>query len=161
MSNRRLIVGIAMLVVLCLFASTAVWGEKCKRVNANLFTGPLLFDPAPECNGYTLCQAVYLDGTPNGTMWTFMNLPDGFIEWDDGTFINITVSVLETKHGELFFDDRAITAPDAPEGFVLHSNVTGGTGRYEGATGWLAYYLEYLEGNEGIMRGEICYADED
>ncbi len=92
-------------------------------------------------------------------MWTYLNW-DGFIEWPDGTIINISYSVHETPRGELFFDDRAIVTPNAPEGFALHSNVIGGTGRYEGATGWLAYYLEWAEGNQGLMRGEICYAED-
>lgn len=159
MLKKSVIVALVVCFVLCLSGGTLVAGKYCKRVNANIETGPILFDPAPECEGYDICQAVYLSGTPNGTMWTFLNW-DGFIEWADGTIINVSVSVIETAHGELFLEDRAIFAPDAPEGFALHSNVTGGTGRYEGATGWLAYYLEWAAGNEGIMRGEICVPED-
>ena len=159
MSNRRLIVGIAMLVVLCLFASTAVWGEKCKRVNATMEAGPILFDP--DCDGFDVCQSADLMGTPNGVYTAFLNW-DGIIEVDETTIVNINISTIETNHGELFLDERLIFHTEALNGFAVHSNVTGGTGKYEGAIGWMVSYLEFTEKKStGLLRGEICFPDED
>ena len=159
MSNRRLIVGIAMLVVLCLFASTAVWGEKCKKVNSrHLEPGTILYGPE-NCDGYDGCVTSKISGTFNGTLTERFNFADSYHLIDDAwAFTNY--GVIETKQGELFFRERSMADFEAPDGFVVHINVTGGTGRYEGATGWMAYFDNFA-GNSTTWGGEVCWGDKD
>lgn len=143
--------------MLCLSSSVLFAGD-CKQVNAKLEGGPILFDP--DCDGWDICQEAYLMGTPNGSWWVYLNLDGGYIEWEDGTIINVTESVLQTAHGDIYSVDRAIVAPGAPEGFAQHSTITGGTGRYEGVTGWIVTYFEWVEDYNGRLVGEICWPED-
>jgi hypothetical protein len=135
-----------------------VAGEKCKRVNiVHQEIGPFIADPA-ECNGYDFCGSAEVDGTPNGTYTYFGNWadsapvgPDALGFWND--------AVLETAHGDLMIEERGIVHLGTSDGFAIHSRIVGGTGKYEGATGWMASFGN-LEGDFARIAGEICPPEE-
>lgn len=154
MSHKNLIFGISV-VVLCLFVTTPVWGENCKRINTKfLRVGEILWDP--ECNGYDACRSFELKGTPNGVYTFYANFDTMTPYEDETTFVFVDDVVIETEHGEIFAEERVIRHKGAPDGPVIHANITGGTGRYEGATGWYGV-ISWSVGEEGYLDGEMCY----
>ena len=164
MSRRSVVL---VIIVLCFSVSSFVWGETCKQVFANLGEpGPILFDP--DCNGWENCRSTDVMGTLNGVITDYSNISE--LIWLDDTVVGLNEAVIETSHGKIYLDVRAIIYWGAPDGGAANANVTGGTGRYEGATGWLAYvtwagsedracWLSCEDGG-GLIRGEICLPDE-
>ena len=159
MRNRSLMVGIAVLVVLCWSASSFVWGEKCKEVViGKTHVGPILYGPE-NCDGYDGCATSKISGTFSGTLFEAFYEDDFYFVVDD-TYAFTNYGVIETKQGELFFTELSVADFAAPDGFAMHANVTGGTGRYEGATGWMAYCGNF-EGTDIKWVGEVCWPDEE
>jgi len=158
MNHKNLFVGISVFVVLCVLA-TPVLGEKCKQVNMGQTKyGPLYFDPE-HCGIYDGCGGAVVSGTFSGTLWESFFFADQ-VHVSDGHWTFTNYGVIETKQGELFFTERSVADFAAPDGFAVHMNVTGGTGRYEGATGWMAYSGNF-EGTNIKWVGEVCWPDEE
>ena len=154
MSHKNLLVGISVLVMLCVLA-TPVWGEKCKKVVIHhLDAGPILWGPE-NCGGYDGCATSKISGTFNGTLTESFNDADAVHVVDD-TYAFTNYGVIETAQGELYFVERSIADFAAPDGFAVHMNVSGGTGRYEGATGWMGSF-DNFEGTATRMGGEVCW----
>jgi len=153
MSHKKLLVGISVFVVLCLFANTIALGQTCKRINAKAAKpGSVLY--APDCNGYDTCGSAEVKGTPNGIYTYYANWDSFLVSVDDTTLVFIDDVVIETNHGEIFVEERGVVHLGAPDGYVIHANITGGTGRYEGATGWWGNVTSYT--GKSTMSGEIC-----
>jgi len=77
----------------------------------------------------------------------------------DDTWAFTNYGVFETTQGEVFFRERTIVDFEAPDGRAVHINVLGGTGRYEGATGWMAYFDNFA-GEFTTWGGEICWPED-
>lgn len=149
----RRFVAVSMTLVLTL-ASGIVLAD-CTKVRAKVKDiGPLITDPA-ICNGYDLCQYIRIRGKLNGKWWSYWDRGTAEIVANETGFLLVTDDVFETKKGDIFATGLGITHLAAEDGFGSHFLVNEGTGRYEGATGWMATTLrEFPTG--GRLIGEIC-----
>jgi hypothetical protein len=155
-----------LIVAVCLTASHATAGD-CKKVIANAVTTVYL-DPCTY-NGveYMWCIDTTVTGNLKGTWHIFAN-PD-FNGWNlevppgiDGIpvwVLSVTwnLSVFETKKGEIITQADEILNPDVYDTYGAISGlalVTGGTGDYEGASGWIGWVVTETGG--GVLQGLIC-----
>jgi hypothetical protein len=153
MNHKNLLIGISVFVVICLVFSTVALGKDCKRINARAGkVGEERY--APDCGGYDVCQSVQLKGTPNGVYTYYANWDTFFPYVDDTTLVFADDVIIETNHGEIFVEERGVIHLNAPGGLVIHANITGGTGRYQGATGW---WGNVGSSQRSTLEGEICY----
>ena len=155
-----------LIVVVCLTASQATAGD-CKKVIANIglsdYVGPCTYNGVE----YTWCIDTTVTGNLKGTWHVFGN-PDanyyelmvpegspGIPSW--GFLVTWNVSVFETKKGNVFAQADEIIILDVFDAFGAFSGtalVTGGTGDYEGASGWLGWVASEADG--GVLQGMIC-----
>ena len=162
--RARLIVGVMAILALAL-PGTAVSAPRCEKVNAHV-SELVDYSADPACTeaGWVACVKARVIGTINGS----------WVEYDPGfgfelpSFGDTSVwrgeSIFETKHGEIFTISAGInfwpTYATAGDYFNLEIHaVTGGTGRYEEATGYILLDLAFLAG-VGEATGEICWPDE-
>jgi len=171
--QRTLISHALLVVVLCLVAGAAVAGE-CKPVHVRI--GPSTYLDPCEYAGidFLYCIDAPLRGTFRGT-WHYYG------EWDNGVFwpeldaagdpifdpapysgfvAGWALGVIETRRGEVYLQDNylwnfnAISADHVP--FVSAINIKGGSGKYEGASGWLGVIADDSGDWRGFMKGVIC-----
>jgi len=136
--------------MLSLVAATAM-AEQCKPIHGQLGAVDVFLEDDPECklDGMTFywCMERPSLGTLAGRK-RFIASP-AFNGWDldvpdadMGTtwVVSITYSfgVFETKKGMLFTEETGVWHGGAAVGWGSHSKITGGTGQYDGATGWMA-----------------------
>jgi len=137
----------AILVVPALEVQARGGGQKptdpCLRVDAVWVETDFFEHPAPECEGYDLCLKGDLKGTLNAefwhySSWSIQNLNDphgiGVDTLNVGAYvqkIHTADGVIHTK-GYGLYDDSTL--------YTEMSKVTGGTGKYEYATGHLVAY---------------------
>ena len=162
--KKKVFVAFLVLAV-CLTVSNAT-AEDCKKIIAKV--GPVEYLDACSYNGmdYIWCIDSRVKGNLLGTWHIFANpdfnaweltVPDvlGIPGWDLWATWNL--SVFETKHGDVVTAANEIAHLDvyftygAISGTAL---VVGGTGDYEGATGWVGWVI--TEAGGGELRGEIC-----
>lgn len=158
MSHKKFFIAISVFVLLCLLA-TPVWAEKCKQVT--IVHGEFVsYLQGPEnCDGYDGCWAATVRGTPNGlytTYWFDANI----FQVKGDTIASVQDTIIETQHGDLYMRESLIADYAAPDGFAVHSVIVGGTGQYEGATGWMGGYGD-IAGTLVRNGGEICWPDEE
>ena len=157
-SNRGIFLASAALLVLSLASSAAISDQTCRNVQSNVTDLSVIFaDPDGVCNGYELCQYSEIKGTLNGRWWSFWNLDDEEFVADNTALVLDIDSVFETNHGDIYTEERGILNFFAPDGYAAHIGVTGGTGRYEGATGWMTGTLIFIFEESGMLTGEICW----
>ena len=95
--------------------------------------------------------------SPEDNFWE-LTVPDGALgipSWTLQTVWNL--SVFETRKGDIITQDNEILNLDVFPAFGALSGmafIIGGTGNYQGATGWLGYVITEADGGE--LRGEIC-----
>ena len=159
--KRHLVYYISVLM-LSLVAATAM-AEQCKPVQARL--GEMVFhDPGCMLDGVTYywCAERPTLGTLNGT-YRFYSAP-AFNGWDlevpdeaMGTSwwigVSYAISVLETQRGTLFTQEAQVWHWGEVEGWASHFSITGGTGHYDGATGWMASAGSW---DSMALVGELC-----
>lgn len=166
--KKQLFVGF-LVFTLCLAVSSAIAGE-CKKINAKI--GPATYlDEFDECSydgvDYLWCIDTQVTGNLRGT-WHFLSKPaDNFFDltvtedlgipgW--GLWVVWGVSVFETRKGDIITQDNAILNFNVyftPFGGLSGMTaIVGGTGKYEGATGWLGYVITEAEG--GVLNGVVC-----
>lgn len=155
-NQKILVLAAVLLLVVGLVATAADANQRCRRVNGNIKTLSELWEDPAVCDGYEFCQYAEVTGTVNGLWWVYGNWED--IEEVAGGegLVNHLVSVMETNRGDVYADDMELGNLNAPDGWVFHHAVTGGTGKYEGATGWLAGWFSW-ETFRGKIGGKICW----
>jgi hypothetical protein len=162
-------IGLSMVLVL-LFAGTATAEKKCEKVNAHMRDYVDLFDEdAEEACGpvYVNCGFGRLVGTLNGMYW-YGDTGGGEVEFEfpafgDTAVYKCPVKII-TKQGEISATATGVNSWltfDAVGEYFPHEThvITGGTGRYEGATGVMILQIEYLNG-VGELTGQICWPEE-
>lgn len=153
----------AVSVLMLSLVATAAMAEQCKAVHARL--GEMVFhDPGCMLDGatYYWCAERPTLGTLNGT-YRFYSAPS-FNGWDlevpaesMGTSwwigVSYAISVFETSKGMLFTQEAQVWHGAELEGWGSHFSITGGTGRYDGATGWIASAGSW---DSMALVGEVC-----
>jgi hypothetical protein len=141
------LVNFIFVLLLSLVAVTAM-AEQCKPVHAQL--GQMVFhDPGCVLDGVTYywCAERPITGTLNGTYYFYsapefngwdLEVPDGAMGASWWIAVSHEIAVFETQRGTLFTQESGVWHWGAEEGWATHANITGGTGHYEGATGWIA-----------------------
>jgi hypothetical protein len=154
--NKTVIFVSAALLALTLATGTAIAEGPCRTVRSNLENiGESIEDPS-QCNGYDFCQSVDIRGTLNGTWWIFGN-NSGIEVLAEGTALAFYLDgVFSDQHGELLLVDREILNLLAEDGLGFNVAVVGGTGRYEGASGWMTGYATFFPVG-GKIFGEVCW----
>ena len=159
-----------IVLLLCLglliTTSTALAG-KCKPVSANVGAVVNYYGAAdcpPQSWDYDTCVLAPTNGTLNGDWWFYFYGWNAVEVYDPqaghpGFWAGWSFSSFLTNKGELWTRDSWIIDFDylvTSGGFNFYtqtSEIIGGTGVYEGATGRFGFI-----GNEvaGIFRGEVC-----
>jgi len=167
--KRTAICSVLLIIALCLVASGPAAGE-CKKIQARVDIGPLYSGCTYDSVVYEWCSDSRVRGNFRGTWHLYAN-PDfncfvNTVEGDQlGTDIEDWViwscwnlAVFETKHGDLITQGNDYVNEDSYFTYGAFSStlaVIDGTGKYEGATGWLGGIGNEFTG-QGILRGEIC-----
>ena len=151
-----------LVLMLSLVAATAM-AEQCKPVHARL--GDIAFDD-PGCIldevTYFWCAERPTLGTLKGTYRFYsapevngwdLEVPEGAIGASWWIGVSYAISVFETKKGTLFTQETQVWHWGEEEGWGSHFSITGGTGHYDGATGWIASAGSY---DSMALVGEIC-----
>lgn len=159
--SRNAILTVATGIAFSWTSSIAVAEQHCKNIESNVVEiSAVFFDPA-VCNGYEICQFAVIKGSINGKWWAFWNFDDEEVVADGTAGVLDIDDVFETKRGDIYGEERGIINFLAPDGYAAHIAVTGGTGSYVGANGWLTGTLVF--GAEigapigGKLVGEICW----
>lgn len=156
--NRKTLLIIALSVaVLCLFSSPAMGRcQKIRMVEKSC-------EYPTECDGYEACEICLYEGTPNATVRVYWNESDWTLV---GNAIVLSVDAFyETNQGEIWADAVATFHLGALAEFggslAISGYFYGGTGKYEGATGWAAGAGVPQKGTLVSFHGEICWPDEE
>jgi len=141
--SRLLIAAILVAPALDVQARGGKPADPCLRVDSEWVETAFYSDFAPECEGYEFCLKGDLTGTLDAefwhySSWSIQNLNDphgiGVDTLNVGAYvqkIHTADGVIHTK-GYGFYDDSTL--------YTEMSKVTGGTGKYEYATGHLVAY---------------------
>ncbi len=162
-SGTGLLAGLFLFSVFIL-AGTAAAEKRCEKVNVHLYDYAI-FSEQEDCGAFRApCRTADMVGTINGT-WTAYSI--GY-DFEFPTFGDSSVwrgeSIFEGKHGEIQTMMVGVNfwpAYDAVGDFFnLETHVvTGGTGRYEGATGYVLLRIAFF-GGTGEATGQICWPEE-
>jgi len=159
---KRVFVFSISVFVLSLVAATAM-AEQCKPVHAQL--GQMVFhEPGCVLDGMTYfwCAERPITGTLNGTYYFYsapelngwdLEVPEGAVGASWWIGVAYAISVFETQRGTLFTQETEVWHWGEEEGWGAHYSITGGTGHYAGASGWMA-----SAGSWDVMPvvGEVC-----
>jgi len=171
--QRTLISHACLVVVLCLVAGGAVASE-CKPVHVRV--GPATYlDPCVYQEiAFAYCIDTPLRGTFRGT-WHYYGELDNGVYWpplddDDlplfdpdpySAFVaGWGLGAIVTNKGDVYIQDNylwnlyAISDDHVP--FVSVMSIEGGSGKYEGASGWLGVIADDSGDWSGYMKGVIC-----
>lgn len=163
MQRKFLLPGL-LVAFLCLAASAAL-ADHCKPVHVRL--GEMTFrEPGCIHNGeaYVWCADRPTMGTLKGTYYFYsrpelngwdLEVEPGVLSDTDTWWLGVShvLAVFDTNKGKVFAQECEIWHWGEEEGYGAHVSITGGTGKYENATGWMAF-AGTLKG--GIIIGEIC-----
>lgn len=148
-----------------LAAATAFAGD-CKKIIANVGPSTYLDECSYDGVDYIWCIDAPLTGNLRGT-WHFLSAPDwniweltvpevlGIPGWD--LWVGWSLTVIETQKGDIIAAENEVINLDAYNAYGALSgaaSIVGGTGDYEGATGWFGIVVTEAEG--GVMRGMVC-----
>lgn len=155
-----------LVIVLCLTTSIAN-ATDCKKIIAKVGPAAYLSDCSYNDVDYVWCIDSPLKGNLLGT-WHYLSSPDwnafdltvpdgalGIPGWD--LWVVWSLMVVETNKGDIIAAENEILNLDAFDNFGAISGmafIVGGTGNYEGATGWMGFVGTETEG--GVLRGEVC-----
>jgi len=157
------------------YQSKTDWSKVAKSPNANQVTkkftmhysrGTVAVNPNPDaCGGYNPPLELQIDGYGRGSLignFTFTNRAcfDPSANNGAGGLLTDLLGVTTTASGDQFYFTRESTYPDPddPVYTIQHWYITGGSGRFEDASGEI-----YLRGNQNLPDpiftgwGEITY----
>jgi len=158
---------IATILPLCL-ATSATADQVCKDVRSHFRLGEITVPNGGDCNvsyktGFDGCLSGKLRGTLRGVSHSGWNNADiESILGDTATawlvfeeFVTNKGTINVTHHG-MYLND-----PVAARGYGAVLLVTGGTGEYENATGWMVRAVDFGDFTDGDgggrLTGEICF----
>jgi hypothetical protein len=169
---KNLVSCVAVAVVLCLVASAAA-AAPCRPINSRLgpvtFLGPCTYDGTD----YAGCYERRVYGTINGSHVEYAPDNNWVVSYQAPPYSSLAagwaMSVFETSRGMIYAQNTwvwnlslfpPLEGTKAIFPTVEVAVITGGTGHYEGAWGWIGFIQD--DGTwRGFMRGEICTPDSD
>ena len=165
--RRRIGLIIFVLIVAALFmAENAVAQIKCKTVEVHM-NGYWEYAGIEACGEDGYCGGGRLIGTLNG-----LYLVSGLFSNHEFLYGDSVVwrgqSTIEMTHGEIFTTTTGVNYYGTYFAGGVFTNVeahavTGGTGRYEGATGYLLMTYEFFPPDyfpaAGEMSGQVCWPE--
>ena len=162
-----------VVTTLCLVAGVAI-ADECKPVHVRIGLSTYLDPCVYQEIDFLYCIDAPLKGTLRGT-WHYYGEETNGVFWpplnDDGDPIfdpapysamvaGWALGLIETNKGELYVQDNYLwnfnTITDNHLPFVTLMNVTGGSGMYDGASGWLGVIADDSGNWRGFMKGVIC-----
>ena len=156
---------VGVIFVACILLVAPIRGDDCRHINATWNLTGFIVDPR-ECDGFSYCVPGDLRGNLNGEMIGYFNDADTIFDlFGSGDDVNIYLGEerITTRQGEIFA--RAHGTFDLST-FLFQELlvVTGGTGRYDGATGRLLFQVRLplartdTDPSDGpvLLQGEIC-----
>ena len=163
--SRGAICSACIVLAVGLVASIASAGE-CKPINVRAGAAVYLDPCEYQGDSFEFCIDTPINGTINGT-WhyygpadnaVFVDFPPGVGDYP-GLAAGWALDVLSANDGEIWAQNAYVFHYDTwslAQDFVYSSTsyITGGTGKYAGATGWFGFVGSELKG--GIIHGEIC-----
>lgn len=165
--NRNLFCRTLVFVGLSLVA-TAVLADQCKEINVRVGAVEYL-EPCTYMDiEFFFCIDAPTKGTLNGTWHFYGELGNGIAWPEDGSdpapysplVAGWGLGEFETNKGTIKVQDNWMVNGNVNEPdeffFVSHMNITGGTGDYEGATGWIGVVADSVGDWRGWARGEVC-----
>ncbi|MEJ2086348.1 MAG: hypothetical protein P8Y44_11820 [Acidobacteriota bacterium] len=166
--NRRQILCTSVLLATVLVAGIAL-ADECKPVNARLGQSVYSTESCMYMGiEFLYCAQTPVSGNLKGT-WHYYGEEDNGLFWpedfsDPSPYSSLltgwALGVIETKVGSITVQDNFLanlnnlTSDSFP--FVTMLHITGGTGRYDGATGWMGVIADDVRDWRGYMHGEIC-----
>lgn len=168
--RTRLFITVLLAVVTLFIAGTALAesGPRCEKVNAHL-SDYVDFSDTPACvdAGYVFCVEIRSVGTINGRLLALDRGGDwiyDFPEFGDTVAWRAPI-IFETKHGEIWTDAVGMqfqaVFQELGRGRVQQTClITGGTGRYEDATGVILTSWAGPGIVVGEVWGEICWPED-
>lgn len=140
---------LAMLLVFSLANANAGAGKQCRPVIAVYYVTDYL-DGAGNCDGFDYCIPGKLIGTPNGELTCFAYQADAIFDpFGIGYSVNIGVGEerISTRDGDVYSLSH-FTFDFGTSAFTKLWIETGGTGKYENATGTMLFPTQ-LPGSKG------------
>ncbi len=151
--------------------------DRCKPINGRIGASEYLGSCTYDGTDYAFCIDSTIMGTLNGT-WHYYGPAGNSIGADPGfPYSSLragwALDVFETRRGMVYAQDNwmwnsSIFDPDlfnpnatAAVPVVSFSVITGGTGKYEEASGWIGAILDDAGQWKGYMKGELCTPDDD
>ena len=159
-------------VAVLLLMASATMADECKPVHVRI--GPSTYlDPCTyEGVDYLFCIDAPIKGTFNG-IWHYYGEGDQIEAYPDEPYSSLwagwALDVIETNRGTIYAQDNwmwnlsvfDLEGTKAGLPMVTISVITGGTGDYHGASGWIAMILDDTGSWKGFMKGEICTPDDE
>ena len=163
---RRSNIGTVLVALGALLLTGAAIAGDCKPINARagaaVYLDPCVYRDLP----YEFCIDTPINGTING-VWHYYGPADNVFFVDEppgvpnysGMAAGWALEVLSANDGEVWAQSAYVFHYDTwslAQDFVYSSTsyITGGTGKYEGATGWYGFVGSEIRG--GLIHGEIC-----
>lgn len=162
--KKQLFVGL-LVFALCLTVTSATAGD-CKKIIARVGVATYLDECFYEGEEYLWCIDTPVTGNLRGT-WHYLSRPaDNFFPlivpdvlgipgWE--LWVGWSLSVFETRKGDIITQENEILNLAVFDSYGALSGmayIIGGTGKYEGATGWIGVVATEADG--GVLRGVVC-----
>ena len=168
MKKRVGFIAIVLIVWAVFMPGAAVAQIKCKTVEVHMSN---YWEDAGEvvCGWAGYCGEGRLTGTLNGLLLVSGLDSDTHYVYDFSGHTWKGQATIEMMHGEIFTTTMGINFYGTYSAGGVYTNseshaVTGGTGRYEGATGYLLMTYEFFPPDffpaTGEMSGQVCWPEE-
>jgi len=159
---------LVILLTLLLIFPAAFAGDQCRHINGHAFlTG---FQETCEFDSieYDACYITKIRGSINGSWVSYVQRDWGFALEDLGvptppdaglSFYNREFEVFTSKQGTVWGDSQFVfdlRAVDSGGGTAIPTMVTGGTGIYEDAQGWITATGTDSDFSKFSVRGRVC-----
>ena len=141
-----------------LLISTSAFGDECTLVNAE--ANQARYSQSPKvCNGFDFCYLNDLTGSPNAELWFYSSFSTQLSDpFDTGLPFHASAAEthIYTEDGDIYMQTNGIWDLDTTV-FAALSIVTGGTGKYENATGNVLGYIDSREPSNDYYGGPVYY----
>ena len=154
-----------VLLLLLLVSPTALADDQCRHINAHAFIQGQQFPCEYNDTEYFGCLNSSIRGTINGSWdsyyqdYWWVSLDDLGVPTAYPSFYGREFEVFTTKKGMVWGDAQFtidLRYAESGGGFAVETIVTGGTGMYEDAHGWITAIVTDSEQTTFSVHGRVC-----